>query len=209
MKPGTAAEMLMSDLVKIWSFEHNAWWRANSQGYTSYESRAGLYDRDKALSIVASANYGGRLSEEIVETVEPSLKERIACLIREINAQNNRCTASPYYFIVQSKKWVDTAHDGDKEVIYDDGMFTLEEWLAQGDGYTEESWQERHPFWVREVWEDKEIFLTENAALQFMRANAHHLSEPRTYVKQFWRNTQMKTVMQALEVFSGEKLDWR
>jgi hypothetical protein len=76
--------------------------------------------------IVSSANYGGHLHEEIVEIVQPSLKEQIAALIREINAQNNRASASPYYFVVQSKKWVDTVHDGNKQVIYDEGIFTLE-----------------------------------------------------------------------------------
>lgn len=30
-----------------------------------------------------------------------------------------------------------------------------------------------------------------------------HLKEPRTYVKHFWRNSQMKLVMLALEEFSG------
>jgi len=42
-----------------------------------------------------------------------------------------------------------------------------------------------------------------------MHANAHHLTEPRTYVKHFWRNSQMETVMRALEEFSGEKLVWK
>jgi hypothetical protein len=200
---------VVAELVKIWSFEHDAWWRAASQGYTASEAEAGLYPRVEAERIVTSANHGGRLHEEIVELVQPSLKEQIAKLIREINAQDNRATASPYYFVVQSKKWVDTVHGGDKQVIYYDGIFTLEEWKALGPDCTEESWENQHPFWVREEWEDREVFLTERAALLFMRANARHLNEPRTYVKHFWRNSQMETVMEALEEFSGEKLAWR
>jgi len=80
----------MADLVKIWSFEHDAWWRPGSRGYTCNEAEAGLYERAKAEEIVRSANYGGRLHEEIVEVEQPPLKVQIAALIREINAQNNR-----------------------------------------------------------------------------------------------------------------------
>lgn len=202
------------DLVKIWSFQHDAWWRANSRGYTNDERQAGLYPRAEAEQICVSANYGGKLNEEIVETGKPFLKDQIAALIREINGQDNRITASPYYFVVQSKKWVDTAFDGEKEVVaYDGRLYTLEEWqLSDPDespAITERSWNDHGPFWARHVWEDREIFLTEKAALQYIHANAHHLNEPRTYVKHFWRNSQMETVMRALEEFSGEKLIWK
>jgi hypothetical protein len=196
------------DLVKIWSFEHDAWWAPDSIGYTNNEAGAGLYERAKAEAIVRGANYGGTLNEEIVELVTPPLKEQIAALLREINAQNNRSTATPYYFVVQSKRWVDTAFDGDKEVIAEDGhLYTFEEWEAEG--RTEKTWNEHTCFSVREDWEDKGVFLTEKAALLFIRANGHHLNEPRTYVKRFWRNSQMETVMRALEEFSGEKLIWQ
>jgi hypothetical protein len=208
--PGERWGILMAEegLVKIWSFEHDAWWRANRCGYTTSEAAAGLYLRSEAEKICTSANYGGKLGEEIVEIDQPSLKVRIAGLIREINQQDNRITASPYYFVVQSKRWVDTAHDGEKEVIHCDGdLYTLPEWLELGEYHTEDTWQEQDPFWLRSEWEDREIFLTEKAALQYMRAQAHHLNEPRTFVKHFWRNSQMKLVMLALEEFSGEKLD--
>jgi hypothetical protein len=204
----------VTDLVKIWSFEHDAWWRSNSQGYTRDENDAGLYERATAEEIVHGANYGGQLNEEIVEVEQPPLKQQIAALIREINAQNNRCTASPYYYAVQSKRWVDTVGDGDKAVIvYDGHLYTLDEWTQSGEYADEEeaerSWQQHGPFQVRAEWEDKEVFLTEKAALLYIRANGHHLNEPRTYVKHFWRNSQMETVMRALEEFSGEKLVWR
>jgi hypothetical protein len=164
----------------------------------------------RAEEIVRSANYGGRLHEEIVEIEQPPLKDRIAALIREIDAQNNRSTRSPYCFIVQSKQWVDTLHDGEKEVIASDGrLYTLEEWIEADENVTRKSWQDEGPFWVRATWEDKGVFLTESDALKFIRANAHHLNEPRIYVKHFWRNSQMETVMRALEEFSGEKMIWR
>jgi len=202
-------ERVANDRVKIWSFEHDAWWRPDSRGYTTQEADAGLYERKEAEEIVKHANYGGSLNEEIVEIVTPPLKEQIAALIREINAQDNRATASPYYFVVQSKRWVEGDGEDGKEVIHSDGLFTLEEWQAQGPDSSRESWEKLNPFWVYALWEDKGVFLTEKAALLFIRANRHHLTEPRTYVKHFWRNSQMETVMRALEEFSGEKLVWR
>lgn len=39
----------------IWSNEHHAWWRANSQGYARSIKEAGLYTRDEAIGIAANA----------------------------------------------------------------------------------------------------------------------------------------------------------
>jgi hypothetical protein len=57
----------MSDMVRIWSFEHNAWWAPDSRGYTQIESKAGLYRRTYAEYICAQANYGDQKNEEIRE----------------------------------------------------------------------------------------------------------------------------------------------
>ena len=59
------------DKVKIWSFEHNQWWRPYSRGYTELEGEAGLYDRDEAEIIVRNANITGKIEEQIVEIGEP------------------------------------------------------------------------------------------------------------------------------------------
>lgn len=99
-----------------------------------------------------------------------------------------------------------------KEVLLDEeegGLLTKEQWLAEDKSRTEDQWDELDTITVVAEWEDKEIFLTEPAAMLYMRANAHHLTEPRTFVKHFWRNSQMELVMRALEEFSGERLKWR
>ena len=44
----------MRDYV-IWSFEHRAWWRPNSQGYTPHLDEAGRYTKDEAGDIVTSS----------------------------------------------------------------------------------------------------------------------------------------------------------
>jgi hypothetical protein len=46
----------MNDPVRIWSFEHNAWWAPNEMGYSQDIEKAGLYERERAEAIVSDAN---------------------------------------------------------------------------------------------------------------------------------------------------------
>ena len=55
---------IRQDRVLIWSNEHKAYWRDNSQGYAINIASAGLYSRDDAEKIVASASKG---DEQLVE----------------------------------------------------------------------------------------------------------------------------------------------
>ena len=50
----------------IWSFEHNAWWRANECGYTLARDERGVYEIEQAKAIVLGANSHGRINEAIV-----------------------------------------------------------------------------------------------------------------------------------------------
>lgn len=42
----------------IWSNEHNAWWRANSQGYARDIRHAGIYSRGEAVEIARGSRNG-------------------------------------------------------------------------------------------------------------------------------------------------------
>ena len=46
----------MSDLCAIYSFEHRAWWRDKSQGYSINLAGAGLYPKAEAEAIVNDSN---------------------------------------------------------------------------------------------------------------------------------------------------------
>lgn len=48
----------------VWSNEHTAWWRENSQGYTYEITYAGRYSREEAMRICKGANYGFMQQEE-------------------------------------------------------------------------------------------------------------------------------------------------
>lgn len=45
-------------LWHIWSNEHSAYWRQNSNGYTKNILEAGRYSEEEALKICKCANYG-------------------------------------------------------------------------------------------------------------------------------------------------------
>ncbi len=49
-----AAEPPMSSFVRIWSGEHEAWWRANGNGYTTQLQDAGVYERADAMRRITS-----------------------------------------------------------------------------------------------------------------------------------------------------------
>lgn len=51
----------------IWSFEHNAWWRAARRGYTINLTEAGIYEEAEALEICKGANLlPGQINEAMV-----------------------------------------------------------------------------------------------------------------------------------------------
>ena len=52
--------------VMIFSLEHDAWWRPNSQGYIVDQAHAGLYDEADAVQIVISANAHTHRRNEVV-----------------------------------------------------------------------------------------------------------------------------------------------
>jgi len=59
------SESSWMDLYRIWSFEHDAWWKPNSYGYTPNKAEAGIYNYRQAKHICDSANYGGKIFEEM------------------------------------------------------------------------------------------------------------------------------------------------
>lgn len=56
---------------KIWSFEHNQWWKHGSSGYTEDINNAGIYSLEVATEIAILANkYSNKLEEAIVPVEE-------------------------------------------------------------------------------------------------------------------------------------------
>jgi len=53
------------DTYRIWSFEHDAWWKPAGYGYTPNKDEAGVYNYRQAKNICDNANYGGNTFEEM------------------------------------------------------------------------------------------------------------------------------------------------
>lgn len=212
-----------NDFVMVWSFEHDAWWRPDHCGYTNEEEQAGLYPRKEAEEICRKANHNS-LNEEIVE-IEPDLKKQIRELIEEINRQDNRATAFPYYFAVQELEWMPDPEGynwGEEQreiVVIDDCCYckkTYRETVNEElDGLLPISDEAFDELWEKDkqtqtgVWITKGVFLTEIAANRFIEANAHNYGKMRTYVKHFYRNSQMELVFKALEAFAETRIKRR
>jgi len=55
----------------IWSYEHNAYWRRNSCGYTVNKDEAGRYCYAEAKEIVTMANaFGGTIKEAMLADLD-------------------------------------------------------------------------------------------------------------------------------------------
>ena len=57
---------------RIWSIEHNAWWKENEQGYTKDKKSAGIYDLLASIGICIEANQyvSGNIPNEAMVPVE-------------------------------------------------------------------------------------------------------------------------------------------
>lgn len=78
-------------LYLIWSNEHNAWWRPNSQGYTHSIAAAGRYSLKEAISVSNQANYDWNDMRELPN--ELPIAEEAALLL---NGQKDyRATRKP------------------------------------------------------------------------------------------------------------------
>ena len=163
-------------------------------------------------------------------------------LFKDIKEQDNRCTASPYYFTIRDWKRVYRGTDGgehyswhdscdadidasiDGELTADEDEYLKEHFCIEdntdkeGDEYMEyqslldnrydfESFMEGQGLSI--ISYDYEAvyhncFLTEKAAKQFLKSNSHHYSyKADTYVKHFWRNSEMKNLLIAAATLAG------
>ncbi len=73
----------MSENFLIWSNEHEAWWRPNSAGYTTFLERAGRYTKDEALRICRSAGHrAGSRKRHIPSELPVREADALACAER-------------------------------------------------------------------------------------------------------------------------------
>ena len=141
-------------------------------------------------------------------------------LVSEIDNQDNRATASPYYYVIQERKEriAPRGNVGDKTLYWHDGEYMdAEEWADALDFDTEAEflawWEEEYPYeepleieYYRGEPEVSNVFFTEKACEKHIKANHYHFIEPRSYVKHAWRNPEMEQLFEAIrEIVKDEE----
>lgn len=140
-------------------------------------------------------------------------------LMTEINRQDNRCTASPYYYVIQVQELVEDC-DGEEHYFLEGEEITKEELVKlttqelednYGEGATVESVLEEKcsALYMSLKWVDtcdnNGIFLTEKAANEHIKLNGYHYNNPRTYVRYFWRCPEIEKLFEAISDVCGVK----
>jgi len=143
-----------------------------------------------------------------VEISEKSF-EFLKRLIKEIDEQDNRCTADPYYYVIQEEKTLVCAPGCGDEMYY----------IHDGEGRTKEELMENFDLisdgefddficsnGVEEIEIEKKhddatlsnVFFTEKACHKHIELNHYHFNKPRSYVKHAWRNPEVESIFKAI-----------
>lgn len=149
-------------------------------------------------------------------------------LSKELNTQDHRGTAMPYFFQIQTTEEVPAAEDCGVKVWVQDGsialrtdedikeaVFEYKEWDLDSE-VDQRAYSELLSFEIdnilnknyREVWVDEEkkyqnAFLTEKACKEHIRLNNYHYSNPVDYLSYAYRNPELEKVMEFLCGITG------
>lgn len=164
-----------------------------------------------------------------MKTIEVSdeMYNSLVELSKELNTQDHRCTAMPYFFQVQTNEQIPVPegcgteawhYDGsmietEEEIIdaifeYKDESMTkkqikeLDDWekeaILEKAGYNKVYYDYKHEY--------KNAFFTEKACKEHIQANKHHYNEPVDYLTHAFRNPEMEMVLQFLCELTNGKL---
>jgi hypothetical protein len=163
-----------------------------------------------------------------MKTIEISdeLYNSLIELSKELNTQNNRGTATPYFFQIQSQERVavplgcgkeawrcdDSLIETEEEIInaifdYKDESMTKDEIKELSSFDKEEMLEligyERVNYDYKESLEN--AFLTEKACKEHIRANKHHYNQPVNYLSHAFRNPELELVLKFLSELTINK----
>ena len=165
-----------------------------------------------------------------MKTIEVSdeMYEQLMALSNEMNTQDHRCTAMPYFFQVREEKRIDGV-DGDYSIDghvwvspYGDGVIeadrqSMAEALGNLDVMFEkdisdeglEDLMEKNEFYkgyfrTQEVYSN--AFLTEKACKEHIRANHYHYIKPVDYLSHAFRNPDMELICKFICGLTGKEI---
>jgi len=168
-----------------------------------------------------------------MKTIELSdeMYEQLMVLSKDLNTQDHRATAMPYFFQIQETIEIPTSEGCGEEVWVCDGsiclrtdddiknaVFEYKDWNLESksdnkkfddldsydiDKILEENYQ-KHSVTTMEKYNN--AFLTEKACKEHIRLNDYHYSTPRDYLTHAFRNPELELVLKFLMELSGGKL---
>lgn len=151
------------------------------------------------------------ISDKLVEyifseciEVDADIKASIIKLINDMDGQDNRGTASPYYYNIMDTERIygidgDYDHDGmiyvdknDSEIFYTEEEVQENEWEEE---YVDEHFNMVH---YKDMKVYKNAFLSEKSALEHVRLNHYHYNEPKVYAEYAFRNKDIELILEFL-----------
>lgn len=152
---------------------------------------------------------------ELPDDVVKFLKE----LATEIKAQDNRATASPYFYIVKGlTQLVAPPGYGEGDSYYysreREAAHTKDEWIPILKEHDEENGTSTdidafivdcEEFGMHSVDVEENVFLTFKGYKEHMDLNGHnyrHLKDVHSFVKYAWRNPEMTALLKAIMAFA-------
>ena len=165
------------------------------------------------------------MSDVIVKMSQETF-EFLRDLGRKIDAQNNRATAKPYFFVIQTEKWRvanDEYSTGETKRVWVDtsGQDEYHEWKSREEFIqnliehqdlskkeAEEAAEDLKEFTMEKYIEEDNAFFTHDAFKRHVELNGHNLGrrgEYYDYLKHAFRNPEMDGVFKALAEFATKE----
>ena len=162
-----------------------------------------------------------------MKTIEVSdeMHEFLMNLSKELNTQDHRSTAMPYFFQIQTQERVPTAEGcGEEAWIYDGSMIETEEEITetiaeykgisvekakslplyQRETILEEAGYRKVNYEMQEKYQN--AFLTSKACDDHIQANRHHYKSPVNYLMHAFRNPEMENLLKFLCELTGGQI---
>jgi len=164
-------------------------------------------------------------------TVSDEIYNALMDISKELNSQNHRCTAMPYFFQIQTDSWESCAKGQGEEVWFCDGSFLenekeikeavieYQEWNELPEAEIEEKFNLLNSWEIEEILEKnytkvnrikketlQNCFFTEKACLEHIKNNSYRYSNPIDYLSHAFRNPEMEIVMKFISELNGGKM---
>jgi hypothetical protein len=143
--------------------------------------------------------------------------------LKKMKEQNNRSTASPYFYVIRSSKLIITDPDYYSDEVkyyhsdYDNLTWNTEEEFIEylrhdlseapySEAYIELEVEKLKKLYFIKTWEEHGMFLTEEDAENHLKSNNYHYShDAHTYVKHAWRAPELQKFLDNLMNYFGIK----